>query len=279
MSFPSNAHTHSTYCDGCSSIAETVAAARRLGFVSLGFSGHAYQGFDEKYSMTEGEQNAYFAELAALKEAGGTPRIWAGLELDYDACETALKMARESADYIIGSTHYMSLDFHGSYASVDGAPDALKRYLDEIYGGDGLALARDYFDKHVINTLAFRPEIIGHFDLIRKNARRLSMFDENGAEYRRIACHALERVFASGAVLEINTGGIARGYMDTPYPTFELMGAWREMGGRVTVSSDCHNASLLDFGFEAALDMLKIAGYKSVLRLGMENTLWDEVEL
>ena len=32
MSFLSNAHTHTTYCDGRSTIAEQLAAAQALGF-------------------------------------------------------------------------------------------------------------------------------------------------------------------------------------------------------------------------------------------------------
>lgn len=279
MSFLSNAHTHSTYCDGRSSIAETVEAAKRLGFVSLGFSGHAYQGFDAAYSTTREGQCEYFKELAVLKALGGTPRIWAGLELDYDAGEALGAQAREQSDYIIGSTHYMTLDFHGKYAAADGDAAALRQYADEVYRGDGLALARAYFEKHVSNTMAFLPDIIGHFDIIRKNAHRASLFDEDGREYRRLALNALERVFPSGAVLELNTGGMARGYMDAPYPTSELLGAWREMGGRVTVTSDCHDARLLDYAFDAALDILRSAGYKAAVRLGTGDALWEDIEL
>ena len=77
MSFLSNAHTHTDYCDGVSAIDETLAQARRLGFVSLGFSGHACLGFDPAYSMSPAAQQAYFARLRALQAQSAPPRIWA----------------------------------------------------------------------------------------------------------------------------------------------------------------------------------------------------------
>ena len=69
MSFASNAHTHSRWCDGADTILEMVEAARGLGFVSLGFSSHARQGFDPAYSMAPDAQAGYFAELRALQAA------------------------------------------------------------------------------------------------------------------------------------------------------------------------------------------------------------------
>ena len=63
MKFLSNAHTHTTYCDGRSDIQTLVSKAQALGFVSLGFSEHGYQDFDPDYSMSAETQQAYLAEL------------------------------------------------------------------------------------------------------------------------------------------------------------------------------------------------------------------------
>ena len=52
MKILSNPHTHSLYCDGKSTIAEMADSARKLGFVSLGFSGHGHQNFDVRFSMS-----------------------------------------------------------------------------------------------------------------------------------------------------------------------------------------------------------------------------------
>ena len=280
MRFLSNAHTHSTYCDGGNTLLEMIDAAQALGFQSLGFSGHAWQGFDESYSMTKEGQAAYLREIRALQQARepGAPRLWAGLELDGMAME-ACRNATDGFDYVIGSTHYLTLDFHGAPVAVDGDAARLRLYVDEAFHGDGLAMTRRYYELETDALLRDRPAIIGHFDLVRKHAARVRLFDEADPAYQRVAVNALERAFASGAVLEVNTGGMARGYLPTPYPMRELLCAWREMGGRVTVTSDCHDARYLDYAFEQALALIRGADFQSIEILGKRDKLWETVEL
>jgi len=280
MRFLSNAHTHSAYCDGRNTLPEMMRAAQARGFQSLGFSEHAWQGFDERYAMTKEGQTAYLREIRALQQARkpGEPRLWAGLELDGMARE-ACRGAVAGFDYVIGSTHYATLDFHGEPVAVDGDADRLRLYVDEAFHGDGLAMTRWYYELETGALLRDRPAIIGHFDLVRKHAARARLFDEADPAYQRIALHALERAFSSGAILEVNTGGMARGYLPTPYPTRTLLCAWREMGGRVTVTSDCHDARYLDFAFEQALALIRGAGFQSVEMLGTHDALWETVEL
>lgn len=278
MRFLSNAHTHSTFCDGKNPPEEMKRAAEKLGFVSLGFSGHACQGFDWEYSMTAERQQAYFETVRALGRTAKL-RVWAGLEQDTFAPDEIKAENRRAADYVIGSAHYVSLDFHGRTVAVDGDPALLRQYIEEKCGGDGLELARQYFDVHVAGLLGDRPDIIGHFDLVRKYAQSEGFFEETGPAYHRLALNALERAFPCGGVLEVNTGAIARGYRDDPYPTVELLGAWREMGGRTTITSDCHDAVLLDCAFDRAAELLRRTGYRTVLRLGTGEELWQEEKL
>ena len=163
--------------------------------------------------------------------------------------------------------------------AVDGDPVLLRRYVDEVYHGDGLAMACDYFAIEVNALLRDRPQIIGHFDLLRKYAASLSLFDEADPAYRRLALSALERAFPCGGVLEINTGGMARGYLTTPYPTLELLCAWRELGGRITLTSDCHDRRYLAHAFPQAAALARQAGFRTALRLGTGTELWEEAEL
>ena len=281
MTFPSNAHTHSRWCDGADAIPAMVEAARTFGFVSLGFSGHARQGFDPAYSMAPDAQASYFAQLRALQAAPepGFPRLWAGLEVDALAHEDLRRADYDEADYVIGSAHYLCESWQGMPVAVDGDPALLRRYVDEVYHGDGLAMASDYFDIEVQALLRDRPPIIGHFDLLRKYAAPLSLFDEADPAYRRLALCALERAFPCGGVLEINTGGMARGYLPTPYPTPELLWAWRELGGQITLTSDCHDRRYLAHAFPEAAALARQAGFRTVLRLGTGTELWEEEPL
>lgn len=279
MTFVSNAHTHSRWCDGLDAITDMVEAARALGFVSLGFSSHARQGFDPAYSMAPDAQAGYFAELRALQGEPGLPRLWAGLELDALAHPDCRREAFAHADYVIGSAHYLCESYGGAPVAVDGDPVLLRRYVDEVYHGDGLAMARDYFAIEVKALLRDRPLIIGHFDLLRKYAARLSLFDEADPAYRRLALSALERAFPCGGVLEINTGGMARGYLTNPYPTLELLCAWRELGGSITLTSDCHDRRYLAHAFPQAAALARQAGFRTALQLGVGTELWEETTL
>ena len=281
MPFLSNAHTHTTYCDGCSPIEETLARAAALGFVSLGFSGHAHQGFDPAYSMALDGQAAYFRDLRRLQAhpVEGQPRLWVGLELDALADESLRKAAYDQSDYIIGSTHYLTAEPGGAFVAVDGPADLLGQYVNQQFAGDGLAAARAYYTLEVNMLLRDRPAIIGHFDLLRKHAATLGLFQESDPAYQKIALSALEAAYPCGGVLEVNTGGMARGYLPTPYPTLNLLCAWREMGGRVTLTSDCHDARYLDYAFDDGMALIRQAGFHSLLRLGTGDALWDEVDV
>lgn len=281
MPFFSNAHTHTTYCDGKTPIQEMIAQAEALGFVSLGFSGHAVQGFDLDYSMSSDRQKAYFQELRTIQaeRLPSQPKIWAGLELDALADESCRREAYQQADYIIGSVHYLPWEGEASPVAIDGPAERLGRYVDTVLDGDGLELARGYYEMVTQSLLRDRPAIIGHFDLVRKHAAALKLFDEADPRYRRIALSALEQVFPCGAVLEVNTGGMARGYLSTPYPTLELLGAWREMGGKITLTSDCHDGRYLSYAFDQALSLIHQASFRSLMQLGQGEDLWEETEI
>ena len=284
MSFLSNAHTHTTFCDGNNTAQEMLDQAKKLGFVSLGFSGHGYQGFDEEYSMSPEVQREYADTVRFLRDAcrkdPAAPRIWLGIEEDSLTPAAQKKQNRRELDYIIVSTHYFTTDFESEPLYVDGFPKRIHEYVRKMLDGDYMAMVQEYYDLHVSALLeSERVDIIGHFDLIRKYAASHSLFDENSPDYRRIALDALERAFPCGGILEINTGAMARGYLDTPYPTRELLGAWHEMGGRITITSDCHFADKLAHAFTETINLAKECGFRSAFRLGTRDELFEEVSL
>ena len=161
MRFLSNCHTHSRWCDGADDISALLEQAQALGFVSLGLSGHACQGFDPDYSMAPKAQRGYLSELRAMQRAArpGQPRLWAGLELDALADDRLRRAAYAKADYIIGSAHYLCGG--GEPVAVDGDPARLKRHVDAAFAGDGLEMARAYFALETEALLRDRPQVIG----------------------------------------------------------------------------------------------------------------------
>ena len=76
-------HVHSTYCDGKSTLEETVLAAIEKGIRHLGFSGHSYTPFDEGYCMSPSDTKRYVAEIKTLKEKYKDKiKIYCGIEKD-----------------------------------------------------------------------------------------------------------------------------------------------------------------------------------------------------
>ena len=64
------------------------------------------------------------------------------------------------------------------------------------------------------------------------------------------------------SLLEINTGGVSRGYRTTPYPALFLLREWKAMGGRIILTSDSHSASTIVSGYGQAAELARAAGFE-----------------
>lgn len=269
----SSAHVHTPFCDGKTPAPDMARTAYEKGFVSLGFSSHAPQDFDPGYCIDPAREEEYKAHIRALqKEYAGRMPIYLGMERDLYSCASP-----EGYDYFLAAVHYFRHP-DGHHTPVDGRPEDLKRYVDTYCGGDGLEMARRYFALLRDYVVSFRPPIVAHFDLVRKNNAALRLYDEDSAAYQQMALDALRPMAETGALLEVNTGAMARGYLTTPYPTPFLLKAWKEWGGEVMVNSDCHDMRYLDTGFEDAEELLRSLGYDHAVRLG-KTALWERYAL
>lgn len=270
----SNPHTHSNLCDGKNALSEMAEAAWRLGFVSLGFSGHGYAPYDT-CSMSEAGMAAYRDEVRRLARAyEGRMRIWLGVEQDAFS-----PVERPLYDYILGSVHDLYSPESGAYVPVDWKPEALDALVAWRYHGDGLSMARAYYREVAEMAERDRPDILGHFDLIVKLNGDGRYFDTESRAYRRVALEALERAAATGCAFEINTGGMHRGYTKRPYPDRFLLERLRELGARMIISSDSHSVDTLDYAFDECEQLLRSVGFSQVLRLGTGEALFETVAL
>ena len=259
-------HAHTVYVKGGQSTAEEmVLAAIRAGFRSIGLSEHGTQAVDPIHGLSPADAPRYIAEVRALREKyAGQIRVHLGVERD------KLSSARhEDYEYAIGSVHYLVRG--GEVYAVDGSPDALRECRARHFGGSGAALARAYFREVAEYALSFRPDIIGHFDLIRVNDRDGALYDPEDPALLEAEKEALEAILRSGALLEVNTGGMARGFLDTPYPEPRLLRFWHDLGGRVIVGSDSHHVSTIDYAFGQMPAYLRAAGFRSFWELGGEG--------
>lgn len=257
-----NLHTHTTYCDGKNSAEEMVLSAIEKGFDILGFSGHSYTPFDESYCMSLENTRLYRKEIARLKEKYKDKiTILCGIEQDYYSNQPVT-----GYDYVIGSVHaiYKEVAGEGCYIYVDWDLDTIKEAVETVYAGDCLSLAEDYF--HVISSVVRKTgcQIIGHFDLLTKFNEIEPLFDESHPRYQNACMQALQSLLKTGAIFEINTGAMSKGYRTTPYPSAFLLRQIYRGGGRIMINSDSHAADTLDFAFEEARQFARGCGFTEV---------------
>ena len=241
---PSNYHTHTRFCDGKNAPEEIVREAIRLGCPELGFSGHSYTFFDESYCMSQAGTQEYIAVIRALQEQYGDKiKILLGIEQDYYSA-----MPTDEYDYVIGSVHYVKKD--GCYLPVDESKEIQLENVRKFYNGDFYGFIEDYYEVVADLYRKTRCQIVGHFDLIKKFNGLYDLFDPQHPRYQAAANKALAALMSSPVVLEVNTGSIARGYLQEPYPSGDILTQWVKTKKSVIFSSDCHDTEQLLFGYD-----------------------------
>lgn len=240
----SNFHTHTCFCDGKDTPEQLVQRALELRCPAIGFSGHSYAPYDRDYCMSPEGTQTYRQEILHLRERyAGQLRIYLGVEQDfYSPSSTA------GYDYVIGSVHYLYKD--GVYLPVDASRQQQEQAVQAHYGGDWYAFAEDYF--RTVAQVYDRTgcQVVGHFDLVTKFNQGDVLFSTRHPRYVQAVQQALDVLAANPVVFEINTGAIARGYRNEPYPALWILEELRRRGVRRILSSDCHDRENLLFGFE-----------------------------
>ena len=254
MNTRQNLHQHCTFCDGKDTPEEVVLEAIKKGFGAIGFSSHCYMPI-VGYSLTPESTPEYCKEINRLKEVY-KDRIDVFLGLEYDPC---CPLKPEGFDYLIGSLHGLYVD--GGDYNFDGPPEKHKQMIDEHFGGDGLAFAKEYYRQLAMIPDKAPVDIIGHFDLITRHLENFPLFDWNDKAYRNAALEAAEALAGRVKLFELNTGAVCRGTRTSPYPQEFLVKELHHLGFGVVISSDCHQKEKMDFWFEEGKEYLRNCGY------------------
>ena len=256
----SNIHTHTCFSDGRNSAREMVEAALARGFVSLGFSDHGFAPHDSAGMSLENER-LYREEIGRLKkEYAGRIEIALGYEHDWSMPEADYGLY----DYVIESVHFFGGE---EKKSIDHSAELLKQVMDELYGSDAYRMCRDYFRSVCASVEGTKAEVIGHIELVRKFNEKMPLFDAADERYLAGAQEVVRLAAEKGKIVEINTGAMSRGYRSEPYPDSTLLKELHKLGGRIAISSDCHRAEWIAYGFDQACALAKAAGFK-------ENWIW-----
>ena len=256
----SNVHTHTNFSDGRDSVEQMIEAAIERGFTSLGFSDHGALKIDTAAMRSE----AAYREAVLAAKAKYADRIEIALGYEHD-------FAAENADlshyeYLIESVHFLHKG--DDYRPIDSSAAKLQVAIDDLYGGDPIAMSVDYYRDVCRSMEQYRPDVVGHIGLVTKFNEDGKMIDITNPVYREAAMSAFDCAAKLDTIVEINTGAMSRGYRSEPYPSLEQLKHLCSIGGRITITSDCHRAEWIDFAFPQAVSLAKCAGFKSVW-------LWD----
>lgn len=271
-------HTHSVFCDGQMEPEDYVLSAIRKGFKAIGFSSHAPFLFDTGWTMKPGNLNKYIQKIEELKEKYENQiQIYAGLETDfYPDCKDF--RIYPGIDYTIGSVHFMYYNEKSNkYLTVDGPIGEFTELLDSVFNGNVRNLIETYYNLVAEMVKTHRPDILGHLDIVKKNNAGNLFFNETDTWYRNKVEEVLNIISQSNVIVEINTGGISRGYTAEPYPSEWIIKLMREMDIPVVLNSDAHHPDWIDCYYTESVKILRSSGY-SHQRVLISNT-WQDVPL
>ena len=121
-------------------------------------------------------------------------------------------------------------------------------------------------------------DILGHVDLIKKNNTGGKYFSATSASYLNRIASLAGSIARSGAVVEVNTGGLNRGKTTELYPSPDFLRLLREKDVPVIIAADAHSAEHLDGHYQDAVAELRKTGYaETVLFNGRQNgkSVWE----
>ncbi len=258
----SSMHNHCTFCDGANTPMQMAQKAYSMGITDFGMSSHSSPTSDWCIGVNDDNLDDYIKIIDEVKRSfKGKMRVYTGVEQDIF---TPLKRRKE-LDYFISGVHEIYCEHTGLYYAVDCGKPVLERCARDMFGGDMMELVRHFYKLSVESAQLFKPDIIAHFDIIIKANTGNCMFDEDSKQYKDIALEALDACIETGGVIEINTGGIYRGYRQMQYPYNFLLKHLKERHAPVTISSDAHRLDAVGYKMHEMEELMRTIGFKEVM--------------
>jgi histidinol-phosphatase (PHP family) len=247
-----------------------LEAAVAAGLTTFGLSEHAPRSEDRFLYPSERQQgftvqrlrsdfDAYTVEAKALaREFADRIEILVGFEAEVvpsvSYADQMLAIREEYAlEYMVGSVHYVG------EIQIDGTIEEFHAALAEWGGFESVAVR--YYDAVAEMAARLKPEVVGHLDLIRRNAPAAA--DLETAAITAAADRALQSVKESGAILDLNTAGWRKG-LGNPYPAPWLVKRANELGIGFCFGDDSHGAAQVGDGIDRAREYLMGLGVTSI---------------
>lgn len=179
--------------------------------------------------------------------------LYAALEIEtYSGYEEFVPflVERFEPDYIVGSIHFVNdINFDYSQAMYDRAVESAGG-IDEMY--------LMYFDLQYEMITRLKPEVVGHFDLIRifdPNYRDRLAQPQVVAKMRR----NLELIKELDLILDFNLRALHKGAPE-PYVSGSILEMVSEYGIAIVPGDDSHGLSTVGNFFDQGVEILKAHG-------------------
>ncbi len=257
------------FCDHAEgTLKELLSAAVAAGYDTFGVSEHVPRSAERFLYAEERDRGwdmakitADFARYSAVltplaEEFADRLTVLRGFEAEVIPTDTyaeqirgyqqqKLPDGRPVFDYFVGSVHYVREH------QIDGPPESWARAAEAL-GGPEMLVVR-YYETIAEMVTAVRPEVVGHFDLIKRNAALAGFGDTplDTPPIRRAAITALEAVRAHSGILDLNTAGWRKG-LGEPYPAPWLVEQAQAMGIPFCFGDDSHKPPQVGDGLEVA---------------------------
>ena len=159
-------------------------------------------------------------------------------------------------DYIVGSVH------HVNDVGIDWTADLYHSLVRELGGID--ALYHTYFDQQFEMLARLKPQVVGHFDLVR-------IFDDAYAHQLQKASiqsrirRNLELIKRLGSIMDLNVRALHKGARE-PYISTPILEQVHALGIPVVPGDDSHDVASVGLYVEDGIELLQKMGFDTEWR-------------
>ena len=241
----------------------------------MGFSSHAPMASDPDSSwlMHMDRVEDYRNTVLGLKaKYADQIQIYLGMECDYMGVPPVNHRQEYGLEYTIGSVHSLLDKEEGRYYSIDGSVAA---FAEAINNMGPKRLVKAFYEQSIDMIDAIKPDMAGHMDLCRRNNFDKAFFDWDEAWYKPLVMPYIEKLAESGTIVEMNVSKVRPGVEQ--YPSDDLLKECFIRKIPMTVNSDSHVPTSIDYMHDFGIQKMISVGYKSAMAI--IDGKWEEIAL
>jgi histidinol-phosphatase (PHP family) len=268
-------HVHTRFsADSEAELSAMCEAAIARGLSEIAFTDHVDFGHADIQSCFNPLE--YLAAIADCRARyAGRLTIRAGAEIGepHLFSEKAAPILSQGAfDFVIGSAHY------GAPLDPSSGVEGLRPAWKSVYFEQPLDQACEAYFQQVLGLAETGDfDVLGHVDLIKRDAREFGHPYDGPGPYADLIRAALRAVVERGKGIEVNTSPLTKGQPEM-CPSLEILRWYRELGGEIlTIGSDAHRPEAVGAHFDAALEMARAAGFTRLARFESRQLAWVEI--